>query len=211
MTPILRSLCLALLTIAVAVMSSCGGSSNSVSSAPPPVTFTCTPPAGSNAVLLAVDAGPTDTKGVPIANVVNQSYVTINVYVPGKASCQTIDHVWVDTGSVGLRLFASAFTATLPLVQPSGSAVGNCSQFVSAYTWGAMRSADVKIGGETAASVPIQIIGDSAVPGTAPTTWALSTSSSALPLRKITVTAGVAFHYAPEGRPATQPVAAVVW
>jgi hypothetical protein len=104
--------------------------------------------------------------------------VTINVYVPGKASCQTIDHVWVDTGSVGLRLFASAFTATLPLVQPSGTAVGNCSQFVSAYTWGAMRSADVKIGGESAASVPIQIIGDSAVPGTAPTTC--STGHTAL-------------------------------
>jgi len=41
-----------------------------------------------------------------------------------------------------------------------------------------MRSADVKIGGESAASVPIQIIGDSAVPGTAPTTC--STGHTAL-------------------------------
>jgi hypothetical protein len=173
----LRCLCLGLLTIAAALISSCGGGGGGGSSTPP-VTFTCTPPSGSNSVVLAVDAGPTGANGAPIANVVNQSYVTINVYVPSKGSCQTIDHVWVDTGSVGLRLFRSAFTDTLPLPQVSGNAVANCAQFVLGFSWGAVRTADVKIGGETAASVPIQIIGDTAVPATAPASCSSGTGGA---------------------------------
>jgi hypothetical protein len=169
--------CLALLVVAVAVVSSCGGGGSSTPVSSAPATFKCTAPSGSNSVTLAVDAGPTDANGVPVASVVNQSYVTINVYVPGSGSCQTIDHVWVDTGSTGLRLFTSAFTNTLPLSQQNGSAVANCAQFVSAsYTWGAVRMADVRIGSELASSVPtsvtagvpIQVIGDAAVPATAP-------------------------------------------
>jgi len=183
MTPTLRPLYLALLAIAVAVVSSCGGSGSSavVVSTPPP-TFTCTAPTGTNAVTLAVDAGPTDpTTGMLLSNVVNQSYVTINVYVPGTVAgtghCQTIDHVWVDTGSSGLRLFRSAFTDTLPQSQQGGVALASCSQFVNSYTWGAVRSADVRIAGELASSVPIQVIGDSSIPATAPSSCTAGTNA----------------------------------
>jgi hypothetical protein len=97
---------------------------------------------------------------------VNQAYVTIKLCVPGSTTaCQTIDHVWVDTGSTGLRIVASALTVSLPASNPqNGNLVANCAQFVTGYTWGAMRAADVYIGGESARSVPIQVMADPALP-----------------------------------------------
>jgi hypothetical protein len=185
MKPTLHPLYLALLAIAVAVVvSSCGGSGSSsavVAATPPATVFSCTAPTGTNAATLAVDAGPTDSTGMLLSNVVNQSYVTINVYVPGTVPgtghCQTIDHVWVDTGSTGLRLFHSAFTDTLPQSQQGGVAVASCTQFINSYTWGALRTADVRIAGELASSVPIQVIGDSSIPATAPSSCSAGTSA----------------------------------
>jgi hypothetical protein len=116
---------------------------------------------------MVIDGGPV-VNGSPTGTV-NQAYVTITVCVPGTSTCQTIDHIWVDTGSYGLRLMASAFTPQLPLSTQGGNNVASCGQFVGSYTWGAVRTADVKISGESASSVPIQVIGDTAVPATAPT------------------------------------------
>ena len=155
-----RSLRLALFASAAALATSgCGGGGSSASSNPSP------PPATGNVAAMAVDGGPT------VGGSINQSYVTVTVCVPGSTtSCQTIDHVWVDTGSTGLRIFSSVLTLSLPDVQLNSNTVGNCIQFVSsAYAWGAVRTADVKIAGEAASSVPIQVIDDSAVPTTAPT------------------------------------------
>ncbi len=104
---------------------------------------------------------------MPIGTI-NQGYVTITVCVPGTSTCQNIDHVWVDTGSAGLRLITSAFTSQLPATMQGADTVANCVQFVNAFSWGAVRTADVKIAGESASSVPIQVIGDTAVPATAP-------------------------------------------
>ncbi|HYP68007.1 MAG TPA: DUF3443 family protein [Thiobacillaceae bacterium] len=42
--------------------------------------------------------------------------------------------------------------------------VAECFQFVSGYTWGSVRSADIKLGGETASNAKIQVIADPAVP-----------------------------------------------
>ncbi len=146
---------LALLTSAAVAVSSCGGGSSSSSPAPAP--------AAANVAQLVVDGGPT------VGGTINQAYVTITVCVPGTSTCQDIDHVWVDTGSSGLRLIASSFTASLPTSKDgSGNVIANCAQFVSSYSWGAVRTADVKIAGKSASSVPIQVIADSAVPATAP-------------------------------------------
>jgi hypothetical protein len=52
---------------------------------------------------------------------------------------------------------------TLPLTQQTsqfGGTIAECTQFADGYTWGSVRLADLTIGGETAKSLPIQIIGD---------------------------------------------------
>jgi hypothetical protein len=65
-------------------------------------------------------------------------------------------------------LMCTPFVAKLPASQQNSSTLGNCGQFVSSYIWGAVRTADVKIAGESASSMPIQVIGDLGVPATAP-------------------------------------------
>ncbi|HEY4038914.1 MAG TPA: DUF3443 family protein, partial [Burkholderiaceae bacterium] len=119
MTTQSRAFRLALLTSAAVIVASCGGSgSNSSSPAPAPG-----PP--SNVAAMVVDGGPRDSSGAP-QGTINQAYVTVTICVPGTATCQNVDHVWVDTGSVGLRLFASSFTAQLPTQTQSGNVVANC-------------------------------------------------------------------------------------
>jgi hypothetical protein len=60
-------------------------------------------------------------------------------------------------------------TLTFPVVKDSsGSALLECTSFVDGYSWGPVTLADVKISGESASSVPVQIIGDSRYP-TVPT------------------------------------------
>jgi len=113
-----------------------------------------TPPVGStqNSVPLIVDAGPAGT-GFIDADV---AFASVTLCVPGTANCQTIDHVFVDTGSFGLRILKSALT--LPLAQ-EGNLV-ECAQFVSFFTWGPVMMADVKMAGEMASNIPLQVIGD---------------------------------------------------
>ena len=52
----------------------------------------------------------------PANNTVNGLYTSVTICVPGTSSCQTIDGVQVDTGSVGLRLLTSPVTLPLPPV-----------------------------------------------------------------------------------------------
>lgn len=109
-----------------------------------------------NVVLMTVDRG-------PLSRSFNVPFVSVTVCRPGTSICQTIDDVMVDTGSYGLRLMASELNSslTLPAVtNAGGNALGECAQFVSGFTWGSVRKADVKLGGETASDLPIQIIGD---------------------------------------------------
>jgi hypothetical protein len=91
---------------------------------------------------------------------------SVTICAPGTSNCATINNVQVDTGSQGLRLLASALPASLQLAAlPSGSGnTGECAVFGGGYTWGAVRSADVRMAGELAASLPIQLIADPSVP-----------------------------------------------
>jgi hypothetical protein len=114
-----------------------------------------------NAAAVTVDSG---VSGVP-----NMPFVSVTVCAPGTAQCQTIDHVLVDTGSWGLRVFASKLPPSLVLPQQkdaSGNLLAECMQFFDGYTWGPVRLADVQIASEKAASLPIQVIdpGYSATP-----------------------------------------------
>jgi hypothetical protein len=127
------------------------GTSVSSTSAQTPAPATAQQPA--NVAAISVDHG---ISGVP-----NMPFVSVTVCSPGGTNCQTIDHVLVDTGSWGLRLFAAQLPASVALPQQTngnGGALAECMQFFDGYTWGSVRIADVQIGGEHASSVPIQVI-----------------------------------------------------
>jgi hypothetical protein len=132
-------------------------------------TLTCSGPGGdaSASATLAVSAAVNNTAPVMVDNgpagttgSINVPFVSVTVCRPGTATCQTIDHVLVDTGSYGLRLIGPLNSAlALPAVRtPAGAAAGECAQFISGFTWGALAQADVRIAGEVAAAQSIQLI-----------------------------------------------------
>lgn len=112
----------------------------------------------SNTQTLQVNAGP--------ANSINQPLTSVTICEPGTSTCQTISDVLVDTGSIGLRLLASLVTVRLPeSTDTSGSLLGNCVNFAdNSYAWGPVVKADVKLAGEKASSVPLQLIGAGGFP-----------------------------------------------
>ena len=128
------------------------------------------PPDGVNVVAIVVDSGPLGSAGAPVGYV-NGAFVTVTVCVPGTANCQTIDHVLVDTGSSGLRLLANDGRAggelslgLPPLEDVAKKAVAECFPFVDGFTWGQVQLADVRVGGEMAAGIAVQVIGEAAYP-----------------------------------------------
>ena len=121
-----------------------------------PTTQTPTPatPTFNNTLTVTVSSGGYSALNVPLASV--------TICLPGTTTCQTIDNVLVDTGSYGLRLMASAVSLSLPqMTSSAGNKLATCSAFASGYTWGSVRTADVKLGGETASALPVQLIADS--------------------------------------------------
>jgi hypothetical protein len=154
---------------------SCGGGGSSLTGASGSSgTGTTTPPA-SNVLSVMVNGGP--------ENNVNTLFTTVTVCVPGSTTnCQTIDGIQVDTGSFGLRLLASVLTLSLPVASAAnGGSLVECTPFIDGYSWGPVALADIQVSGESASSVPIQIIGDSRFP-TVP-----SDCSSAAPIPEDTV------------------------
>ena len=114
---------------------------------------------GANVLQITVDRG---TDG----NAINTPFVTVRVCQPGTATCVDIDHVVLDTGSSGLRVAASALPAGMalaPVTNAGGQAVGQCAQFASGFSWGSVRVADVRMGGEVATNLPIQVVNDTAL------------------------------------------------
>ncbi|MEA3095685.1 MAG: hypothetical protein QOJ04_7027 [Caballeronia sp.] len=97
----------------------------------------------------------------------NMLQTSVTICVPGTSTCQTIDNIQVDTGSQGLRILASALAPTLVLpsvTASTGSTAASCTVFGSGYTWGSVRTADVRLAGEVAAATSIQVIADPAIP-----------------------------------------------
>jgi hypothetical protein len=140
----------------LALVTACGGGGGG--GTPSSTTTDTTPPipAGTNVAELVVDRGFDNSS-------INSPYVSVQVCAPGTATCQTIDHVLVDTGSYGLRLLAGALTVALPTVAaPGGAPLAECASFVSGYAWGSVRTADVQVAGEKAAGVPVQVVNDPA-------------------------------------------------
>ncbi len=129
-----------------------GGTSGSTSSAGGAAGLSTNDP---NVAALTVDSGPNDI------GYLNGSFVSVTLCEPGTSNCQTIDHILVDTGSIGLRVLESEVTLKLAAAAGSaGKSLAECSPFVSGTSWGPVRVADVKLGGETATNLRIQLVGE---------------------------------------------------
>jgi hypothetical protein len=109
--------------------------------------------AASNVLAVSVNSGPAN-------NDVNSPLASVTICVPGTSNCQTIPNVLVDTGSSGLRLLSTV--VTLPLLTATdnnGNPLGECAQFAdNTFLWGSVSTADIKLSGEKASAVPIQIV-----------------------------------------------------
>jgi hypothetical protein len=147
-TILLRPVAYAALLLAAA----CGGGGGGGSAAGPPPL-----PSGPNVAPITVDSGPAGT--------VNTAFVSVTLCAPGTTTCQTIDHVLVDTASSGLRVVASLLDASLvlPAAQDgAGNPLAECMQFADGQSFGSLKLADVKIADEQASSLPVHAIGDPA-------------------------------------------------
>jgi Protein of unknown function (DUF3443) len=187
------------------------GSNDSTSSAAPGASSPASasaPLAGSGALAGAAPAQPAAPASPPANTVVqsttpnvqpitvakiatgtrNMLQTSVTICVPGTSTCQTIDNIQVDTGSQGLRILASALAPTLLLASvttSAGSTAASCTVFGSGYTWGSVRTADVRLAGEVAAATSIQLIADPSIPAV-PT----DCSNSGLPMLTATALRG---------------------
>ena len=103
------------------------------------------------------------TVGRGVKGVINIPTVSVIVCAPNTTNCTTIDNVLLDTGSYGLRIVNSSAVAALNLpvqTATAGGQLAECTHFADGFTWGTIRNATVKLSGETASNIPIQVIGD---------------------------------------------------
>lgn len=153
---------------AVLLLAGCGGGGGGGGSSggggstpptPPPVTL-------SNFATVTVDQGPAALQQGPNGYIqANVAYVSVKICAPGTTNCQTIDHVQVDTGSVGLRIFANVISTSLLAALPfetdsSSNPVGECYQYVDGYVFGSVKQADMTVGGESVSNMPFQVLSD---------------------------------------------------
>ncbi len=153
----------------LAVCAGCGGGNSSVTTytggGTAQTTVTLDTPTGSNTTEVIVDSGPASFS----LGAANIPYVTVTVCAPNSTRCVTIDHVFLDTGSYGLRVLKSSvrnlalppvtLAADAQRLTPAGTAV-ECYPFVLGGVWGPLAKADIHMAGETASAIPIQVIDD---------------------------------------------------
>lgn len=132
----------------------CGGGSNKNST---PGNNPVAGPAN-NVVAIAAGSGAQNPAGL-----VNGAFTTVTVCAPGSSNCATIGGMLVDTASTGVRILSSVLPSGFSLPQQTdslGNPIVECFQFGDGFTWGPVQTADVKISGEQASSIPIQTIAD---------------------------------------------------
>ena len=146
------SLAIAPALFALVLLSACGGGGGGSGSSSSPTV--------NNTLPITVDGGPDQ--------IADLAFASVTICAPGSSTnCQTIDHIQVDTGSSGLRIISSLVSPSLGLPQQSdgsGNPLAACAQFVDGFSWGSVKIADIRVAGEQASSVPIQLIGDPSFP-----------------------------------------------
>lgn len=154
--------CLAPLLVLLALfLAACGGGNSTESTLIGAVEVSLLQPTGPNTVEVVVDQGPSGSFSLAAANL---PYVSVTLCEPGSTTrCTTIDHVFLDTGSIGLRVLKSAVASlALPRVSTSGAPLSECYPFVVGAVWGPVARADLQMNGERALDLPIQLIDDGA-------------------------------------------------
>ena len=111
-----------------------------------------------NTVTATVDGGPAP----PYPNGV---FTSVNICAPGTTTCQTIDHILVDTGSFGLRILQSVLSSSVslpPLTDTNSNPIFNCVAFLDgSYLWGPVSGADLRLNGEVSGAALVQVISSS--------------------------------------------------
>ena len=130
-----------LVGVAVTILLGCGNSGGSSPSGP-------IGPSGPNVLTITINPS-----SAAICTFANAPCTQVTICQPGTSTCQTITDILVDTGSSGLRIFASALTLTLP-----SSHIGECMFFGGGTDWGSVQTVDAIMGKEPAVSVPIQVV-----------------------------------------------------
>ena len=109
----------------------------------------------SNTVAVNVGFGPNGQSGGYYDGI----FVTLNVCTPGTSTCVSVPNVLVDTGSVGVRILASAIkggVTTTPITDSSNDVLNECTMYGDgSFNWGPVELATVQVGGETASGVPV--------------------------------------------------------
>lgn len=164
---------LVLLMLTAALLQGCGkggAPDGEMTTAIPLSRGPATMPPGPNMVPVTVSAG--------LGRYTNGAFVSARFCVPGHtddAHCATVDHLLVDTGSVGMRVYASALPAALldrlepvtgainDLMVDRSSPIALCTAFSSDYMLGGVRWADVQLGQYTASSIPVHVMDDPAL------------------------------------------------
>lgn len=145
------------------MLAGCGGGGGNYTPSPtPPPTPGIAKAGPPNAEPVVVDGGPAGL----MTPSVNTAFVSVKICAPGSTSnCQVIDHIEVDTGSIGLRIISSVLTVALPVESDSNNLLAECLTFAdNTVAWGSIGVADVTMptSGETATSVNVQVIGSTA-------------------------------------------------
>ncbi|MHB8381801.1 MAG: DUF3443 family protein [Candidatus Binataceae bacterium] len=131
-----------------------GNAREPVATPTPVPTASPTPsPGTANALPMSVTVGPFQSADVP--------YVSLTICATGTSSCATVNNILLDTGSFGLRVFASQISGLgITPNTNQGSEVGECALFGSGSTWGSVSTVDTVMAGEPKITIPIQVIDD---------------------------------------------------
>ncbi len=173
--------------VTAALLMSCGKMNNSGTAStvaptviPLPNGTSLAAVTGTNVVPLTINGS---TCGTGLHAYPNKPCVSVTV-CDNSNNCKTINDILLDTGSYGLRVFSSVLNASpalsLTSVTSGSNSVAECVTYGDgSKQWGPVKVAKVKLGGESAVTVPIQVIDSTYADGgtTAHCTGAMSSPS----------------------------------
>ena len=153
-------------SVLLIILSACnsGSGSNTSNSTNPVPTPLPTPTSPNLMISVSQNNGSSN-----ICGNLNIPCVTVTICSPTDSkSCQTVDNILIDSGSVGLRVFNTALgslASDLPYETSNDEDIGDCVGYGDySANWGPVVTAAISLGGQTTTqNVPMQIINASFV------------------------------------------------
>lgn len=148
-----------LILISSLMLTACGKPSNGDDIPVIPLPNGMTLPTVTGINVLTMDVSTTSGNCGSGTLYINKPCVTVTV-CDTSSRCTTINDILVDTGSFGLRVFKSVLGSTTPTqITVGGKNLAECVEYGDgSIQWGSVATAQVKLGGESAVTVPIQVI-----------------------------------------------------